>query len=212
MSSQVELKEGRAARMRQHIMRVAWKQMSEKGYEKTLVRDICSEAGITIGTFYAYFENKDALLAEAEKRGDDIFCSEIASRAKGDTPLALLRNVIRLYANTLTGIGHRIVARIFSINDASGLKDREIFRMLGRILSDAQEAGEITSAHNGMEICWSLYMLMRGCVFNWYSSDGVYDLTKHLMVMTDIFLDAVSTSNPSCDKYDLSLPRPKEIK
>jgi AcrR family transcriptional regulator len=45
------------------IVRAARKLFLKKGYQDTTIRDICRESGLSNGTLYFYFENKDALYA-----------------------------------------------------------------------------------------------------------------------------------------------------
>ncbi|MBM4309837.1 MAG: TetR/AcrR family transcriptional regulator [Deltaproteobacteria bacterium] len=45
------------------IVRAARKLFLKKGYHATTIRDICRESGLSNGTLYFYFENKDALYA-----------------------------------------------------------------------------------------------------------------------------------------------------
>ena len=45
------------------IVRAARKLFLKKGYHDTTIRDICRESGLSNGTLYFYFENKDALYA-----------------------------------------------------------------------------------------------------------------------------------------------------
>ena len=45
------------------IVRAARKLFLKKGYHATTIRDICRKSGLSNGTLYFYFENKDALYA-----------------------------------------------------------------------------------------------------------------------------------------------------
>ena len=47
---------------------VALKLWAERGYDRTSVASIAREAGIAKGTFYLYFESKDALLLDVLRR------------------------------------------------------------------------------------------------------------------------------------------------
>lgn len=46
---------------RRHILDTAAKVFAERGYHNTTVRDVLSEAGISTGSFYFYFSNKEEL-------------------------------------------------------------------------------------------------------------------------------------------------------
>ena len=45
------------------IVSAAWRLFYEKGYDDTTVDEIIAEAGTSKGSFYHYFEGKDALLS-----------------------------------------------------------------------------------------------------------------------------------------------------
>ena len=44
------------------IVTAAWKLFYEQGYDDTTVEEIIAESGTSKGSFYHYFEGKDALL------------------------------------------------------------------------------------------------------------------------------------------------------
>ena len=46
-----------------HIVSAAWELFYEQGYDNTTVEDILAKSGTSKGTFYHYFEGKDALLS-----------------------------------------------------------------------------------------------------------------------------------------------------
>ena len=56
------------AARRASLVDVALKVWAERGFDGTSVATIAREAGIAKGTFYLYFESKDALLIEALRR------------------------------------------------------------------------------------------------------------------------------------------------
>ena len=49
-------------RRKQDLLHIAYRMFIEKGYENTSVDDIITEAGIAKGTYYYYFESKEATL------------------------------------------------------------------------------------------------------------------------------------------------------
>ena len=53
-------KQGRNTK--QKIVNTAWRLFYEQGYENTTVDEIVYESGTSKGSFYHYFESKDALL------------------------------------------------------------------------------------------------------------------------------------------------------
>lgn len=53
---------------RQELAEVALKLWAERGFDKTSVAAIAREAGVAKGTFYLYFESKQALLIDVMRR------------------------------------------------------------------------------------------------------------------------------------------------
>ena len=51
-------------RRKQELLRTAYEMFITKGYENTSVDDIINAAGIAKGTYYYYFETKEAMLEE----------------------------------------------------------------------------------------------------------------------------------------------------
>ncbi len=83
----------------ERIVDAAARALRRSGYAGTGVADIMKEAGLTHGGFYAHFESRDALLAEAvTKAGRDNaawFDQRVAGRA--ESGVSALRIVIESY-------------------------------------------------------------------------------------------------------------------
>lgn len=79
----------------ERIVEVAARTLRRNGYVGVGVADVMKQAGLTHGGFYAHFESRDALLAEAiERAGRDsaaVMNRRIdTSRARGQSPLRAL--------------------------------------------------------------------------------------------------------------------------
>jgi AcrR family transcriptional regulator len=67
-----------AAARREQILEAATRVFAEKGFRRATTREVAREAGVSEGTIYNYFEDKDALLLaildvlnETERRAED---------------------------------------------------------------------------------------------------------------------------------------------
>ena len=56
---------------RRKIVTAAWKLFYEQGYDRTTVDQIILESGTSKGSFYHYFNGKDALLSSLSSLFDD---------------------------------------------------------------------------------------------------------------------------------------------
>jgi TetR/AcrR family transcriptional repressor of nem operon len=84
------------------IVEVASRAIRRAGYQGVGVADIMKEAGLTHGGFYAHFDSRDALLAEAVNRAGRDGYSHLAERmaayrASGATPFEAL---VKAYLGT----------------------------------------------------------------------------------------------------------------
>ena len=65
-------------RRKQELLKIAYRMFIEKGYENTSIDEIIAEAGIAKGTYYYYFESKEATLEAVI----DMMIEEEVGRAK----------------------------------------------------------------------------------------------------------------------------------
>ena len=49
--------------VREQLLAVAKRQVTERGYAKTTIRSVAGECGLAVGTVYNYFKSKDRLIA-----------------------------------------------------------------------------------------------------------------------------------------------------
>jgi AcrR family transcriptional regulator len=81
----------------ERIVCAAARAIRRSGYDGTGVADIMKEAGLTHGAFYAHFESRDAMLAEAANRA----CAESAAVAADVVasvpPKQALASMLRTY-------------------------------------------------------------------------------------------------------------------
>ena len=57
-------KQSRSIEKKESILNAALTMFGEKGYYNTTTNEIAEAAGVSIGTLYAYFENKETILLE----------------------------------------------------------------------------------------------------------------------------------------------------
>jgi AcrR family transcriptional regulator len=100
-------KQDRSIETKRAIMETAKMLFSEKGIHNTNSNEIAIEAGASIGSFYAYFEDKNALLRELLEDFQERFFSEIFGR-ENDT---LFKNL------TTEEILHMLIEKAFQAFD-----------------------------------------------------------------------------------------------
>lgn len=81
----------------ERIVEAAARAIRRSGYDGTSVADIMKEAGLTHGGFYAHFDSREAMLAEAADRAGAESAAAAARIAAGASPEHALRELARAY-------------------------------------------------------------------------------------------------------------------
>jgi TetR/AcrR family transcriptional repressor of nem operon len=81
----------------ERIVSAAARAIRRSGYAGTGVADIMKEAGLTHGAFYAHFESREAMLAEAAQRACAESAKATAEIAESVPPAKTLEAMLRAY-------------------------------------------------------------------------------------------------------------------
>ena len=181
---------------RGRIISAAWKLFYDQGYENTTVEDIVFESETSKGSFYHYFEGKDALLGTLAYVFDEKY-EELQQTMPADmSAMEKLRHLNHeLFAMVESSVSLDLLTRLLSTQLlAKGEKhlldrDRTYFRLLRRIIADGQTAGEITKNRTVNEILKAYALWERALLYDWCLCGGEYSLVAYTDDMTPAFLE-----------------------
>ena len=74
------------------------KLMRKHGFDNITVEQISKQAGVSVGTYYYYFESKFDLFSEIYKRADDYFINEVAGKLKAEDSKGKIVEYFQKYA------------------------------------------------------------------------------------------------------------------
>ncbi|RZU60494.1 TetR family transcriptional regulator [Zhihengliuella halotolerans] len=80
---------------RQHILDVAVRLMSERGFEGTAMSALCKETGLPASSIYWHFGSKDGLLEAVMERGGEQFFTSFPDPGDAAEPADKLRRFVR---------------------------------------------------------------------------------------------------------------------
>ncbi len=177
------------------IVAAAWKLFYEQGYEHTSVEDILALSGTSKGTFYHYFEGKDALLGTLSVLFDEKYAELMPTIPEDMDALDALAWLNReLFAMSDASIPLELLARLLStqltVRGEKHLLDRDrlYFRLLREIVSRGQARGEIRSDRTVSEITKAYALMERALMYDWCLCGGVYNLSRYGEEMMGQFL------------------------
>ena len=179
------------------IISAAWKLFYEQGYEDTTVEDIVFESETSKGSFYHYFDGKDALLGTLAYVFDEKY-EELMETM--DPAMNAMEKLIylnhELFAMIDGGISMDLLARLLSTQLlARGEKhlldrNRTYFKLLRQIIAQGQRDGQLRTDRTVNEIVKAYALWERALMYDWCLSGGEYSLVAYTDSMTPMFLQS----------------------
>lgn len=182
---------------RGRIISAAWKLFYEQGYEETTVEDIVFESETSKGSFYHYFDGKDALVGTLAYVFDEKYEQLMQDMAPG---MGAVEKLIYLNHELLamieTGVSMDLLARLLSTQLlARGEKhlldrNRTYFKLLRQIITDGQRSGELRTDCTVNDIVKAYALWERALLYDWCLCGGDYSLVAYTDRVTPMFLES----------------------
>lgn len=178
------------------IVTAAWKLFYEQGYDNTTVEEIIDESGTSRGSFYHYFEGKDALLGSLAYMFDEKYdeLEETIDDDENSIEVLLYLNK-ELFSMIEKSVDFDLLCRLLSsqlvTNGEKHLldKNRTYYKLLKKIISSGQEKGEITDEYTVNELVKQYSLIERGILYDWCLSNSEYSLSKYAARFMPDFLE-----------------------
>lgn len=187
---------------RRKIVTTAWKLFYEQGYDSTTVDQIISESGTSKGSFYHYFNGKDALLSSLSSLFDDKYeelMKEIDPEMNSFDKLLLLnRELFQVIESTVSvDLMSRMYATQLTTTGEKHLLDqgRTYYKLLRRIALEGQQRGEIVDSLSPAEVSRIYAMCERALIYDWCIRGGEYSLAVYSGRMLPLFLEHLRISS-----------------
>ena len=166
---------------RSRIVNAAWQLFYEQGYDDTTVEEIIEESGTSRGSFYHYFEGKDALLSSLSYLFDEKYeelMGQIDPAMNSFEKLMLLNR--ELFSMIENSVSMELLARLLSRGDKHLLDhSRTYYRLLRQIIQQGQQAGELRSDMTVSEMVKTYALLERALMYDWCLCNGEYSLSQY---------------------------------
>lgn len=182
---------------RGRIISAAWKLFYEQGYEDTTVEDIVFESETSKGSFYHYFDGKDALLGTLAYVFDEKYeqLMEVMD-PEMDAMEKLIYLNHELFAMIDGSVSIDLLARLLSTQlltrGEKHLLDRNrtYFKLLRQIISEGQKAEQLRSDKTVNEILRAYALWERALLYDWCLAGGEYSLVAYTDSVTPMFLES----------------------
>lgn len=180
---------------RARIVSAAWKLFYEQGYEHTTVEEIIDLSQTSKGSFYHYFDGKDALLSTLSDLFDDKYeaLEEIMDPAMPamEKLLFLNRELFGMIENTVSiELLAQLLATQLVTNGEKHLLDhkRTYYRLLRRIIAQGQADDQLSKERSVNELSKLYALCERALMYDWCLCGGEYNLRDYAVQVMPQFL------------------------
>ena len=181
------------------IVNAAWKLFYSYGYENTTIDDIVEASQTSKGSFYHYFDSKDALLGSLSYLFDEKY-SELQERMDpGMDPVEKLlfmnQELFLMIENT---VSVSMLSRLFSAQlVAKGERhllnpDRTYYKLLRQVAIEGKEKGVFRDSLTVNDITKAYAVYERAIMYDWCISSGNYSILQYSRSMLPLFLSGLT--------------------
>ena len=177
------------------IISAAWELFYEQGYEDTTVEEIIERSATSKGSFYHYFDGKDALLSSLSYLFDEEYArlqQELDPDMDAfDKLLALNHALFTMIENrvSLDLLARLLSSQLITKGDKHLLdRDRLYFKYLRQIVVEGQQKGQLKTERTVNEIVKLYALTERALMYDWCLCGGEYSLAAYAEKMMPMFL------------------------
>ena len=166
------------------------------GADSITVRNVCEEAGLSIGTFYHHFQNKDDLLMYfVRETSFDSFelktpLSDIAGRVF-ELYMHLIDRYLELgeeFMKSFYTTGNKALSAYMG-QENGRFAEGTVMARCERELLDAQRHGYLKKEADAHLMSMDICTIVKGCVFEWALNDGQMDIADALHRIISSYLN-----------------------
>ena len=176
------------------IIEAAWDLFYRQGYDDTTVEEIIAASGTSRGSFYHYFEGKDALLSSLsylfDRKYEELSSTLDPDMDRFDQLMYLNRELFAMIENS---ISLDLLARLYSSQlvtrgDKHLLDHNRIYyKLLRQIVLEGQQRGELREDLPVSEMVRVYALCERALIYDWCLSEGDYSLQQYGRTMMPLF-------------------------
>ena len=184
IANSAALKAGRRKKARENIVDAAIALLKEKDFSYFTVSNVCEAAGVSVGTFYHYFESIEELLRAFFVKTYEVYAEERHMERTGE-PLNDLKLFFHSYFEFCEQQGLEFVRHFYDPHNTSlfnevTLNAEEHFalpslREAEQLIKKAQRQGTLRSDVEALTLAGDICTIEKGVMFEWCVSSGSID-------------------------------------
>jgi TetR/AcrR family fatty acid metabolism transcriptional regulator len=151
------------------------------GFDAVTVEQIAKKAGVSVGTYYYYFNSKMDLFKEIFNKADQYFLDEVDGHLTAHSCKEQIIEYFDRYAEYTLCDGLELIKKLYtSENKMFIVEGRAMQNVLTNILRSGRTNGEINDNSTPEALTRTLFVVARGVIFDWCLYDGETDLKSEM--------------------------------
>ena len=163
------------------------------GGREVTVRDICAEAGVSVGAFYHHFSSRDELFERSFEYFDLALTKRMDKLEEKKSPKDALIDLLMFQTSFIAQEGPEFVSHYYRsilchTNKGAVSPRRAYYQAAYRCLQRLSDEGllyEDCPPDRTAELCINF---VRGCLLEWSFHDNSYDIVSYMRNVLPIFL------------------------
>ena len=180
------------------IMQAAMRLSLAKGITNVTVRDICVDAGISVGAFYHHFASRQELFMQTFEAFDQELSCQMEQRCAEKDPKDALMNILLFQIRYMSREGAGIVSHYYrslltTPSSSAVSANRPYYRLVRQCLqrlADADQLHPDCSVGTTTDYCIAF---VHGCLIDWCLHDQSYDIVSHVRAVLPTFIRGFTT-------------------
>lgn len=166
--------------------------LKEYGYQYITVNNICQLAEVSTGSFYHFFDSKDALLANFFS---EAFNNMSIVETNFDDPIEEIISGLCFYSEFCQSQGLDFIRHFYTpYNKSMALDDksatRPILKNTINIIEKAIASGFLKENTNPMQLANDLCTIEKGIIYEWCTSDGSFTIRDRTHTILSTYVKA----------------------
>lgn len=170
--------------------------MDEEGLKNVTIKDICEKAGISIGSFYHYFNSKDSIVQEMYQLMDEYFLlnkDNICSHFSACDDIIDFVTHFGLYVEQWGYYANLLVIRT-SVEEAakgSSNQQRKIYNVLKDIIDTGIEDKFFKISIDDDDLASTIFVIIRGYLLEWTKQEADYPVKDNMVRQVKYLLNSI---------------------
>ena len=167
------------------IMHAAFRLSAKKSIDSITIREICTEAGVSVGAFYHHFSSRQDLICRAYEGFDRDFTTHMLSRIQNKPPLQALMDLLLFQVSYVAQEGSTAVSLYFRTvlgnpSHEAVNPDRSYYRAAYACSQQLADSGLLRPGYSPANIAELCISFIRGCLMDWCLHGQSYDIVNHV--------------------------------